>query len=177
MLALASKLEFITRLIGRSVSWLCLFMVLVIGIVVVERYWMQSGSIRLQESVTFMHALVFMLAAAYTLAAGDHVRVDVFYGQMSPREKAWVNLLGTLLLLLPFCVFLFWSSWDYVALSWQIREASQEAGGLPFPFPSLLKSAIPLTAILLSLQGVVMSLRSIVTIRQPGQVYSDPRDY
>lgn len=176
MLALASRIEFITRLIGRSVAWLCLLMVLVVGIVVIERYWMQSGSIRLQESITFMHALVFMLAAAYTLAAGDHVRVDVFYGHMSPRAQAWVNLLGTLLLLLPFCTFLFWSSWDYVALSWQIRESSQEAGGLPFPFPPLLKSAIPLTAILLLLQGVVMSLRSIVTIRQPGQVYSDPRD-
>jgi len=168
MLAVASKLEFITRLIGRSVSWLCLLMVLVIGIVVVERYWMQSGSIRLQESVTFMHALVFMLAAAYTLAAGDHVRVDVFYGRMSPRAQAWVNFLGTLLLLLPFCVFLFWSSWDYVALSWQIRETSQEAGGLPFPFTPLLKSAIPLTAFLLLLQGLVMILRSVAEISASG---------
>jgi TRAP-type mannitol/chloroaromatic compound transport system permease small subunit len=166
MLALASKLEFINRLIGRSISWLCLFMVLAISVIVIERYWMQSGSIRLQESVTFMHALVFMLAAAYTLAAGDHVRVDVFYGSMSPRAQAWVNLLGTLLLLLPFCVFLFWASWDYVALSWQLREASQEAGGLPFPFPPLLKSAIPLTAVLLLLQGCVMALRSLVEIRR-----------
>ena len=173
MLTLASKLELINRLIGRAVAWLCLFMVLAISVVVIERYWLQSGSIRLQESVTFMHAMVFMLAAAYTLAAGDHVRVDVFYGSMSPPHQAWVNLLGTLLLLLPFCGFLLLSSWDYVALSWQIREASQEAGGLPYPFPPLLKSCIPLTAVLLLSQGCAMALRSITVIQTGAAATTD----
>lgn len=167
MLALAAKLELICRAIGRAAAWLCLLMVIVTGMVVVERYWLQSGSIRLQESITIMHALVFMLAAAYTLAAGDHVRVDVFYGRMSGRNRALVNLVGTLLLLFPFCVFLLWSSWDYVTLSWQIRETSQEAGGLPFPFPSLVKSCIPLTAVLLILQGCAMALTSVTALRSP----------
>lgn len=165
MLALASKLEFLNRIIGRAIAWLCLLMVFAIAAVVIERYWLESGSIRLQESVTFMHALVFMLAAAYTLAAGDHVRVDVFYGRMSATARARVDLLGNLLLLLPFCAFLLWSSWDYVVLSWQLRETSQEAGGLPYPFPSLLKSCIPLTAILLLSQGCVMTVRSIASLR------------
>jgi TRAP-type mannitol/chloroaromatic compound transport system permease small subunit len=112
-----------------------------------------------------MHAAVLLLAAAYTLASGDHVRVDIFYSKMSPLGKAWVDLIGTLILLAPFCIFLIWFSWDYVALAWQIRESSQEAGGLPFPFPALKKSFIPLAACLLLLQGVVIVSRSIMQLR------------
>lgn len=159
MANIADKIENFNRLIGRSVAWLCFFMVMVTSVVVIERYWLQSGSIRMQESISFMHALVFMLAAAYTLAAGDHVRVDVFYGRMSARNKARVDLIGTVLLLFPFCAFLLWSSWDYMMISWEIEETSQEAGGLPFPFPSLVKSCIPLTALLLMLQGFSMIVR------------------
>lgn len=164
MLQLASKLEKVTRLIGWLAATLSVVMVVVTSIIVVERYWLESGSISLQESVTFMHAALFMLAAAYTLAAGDHVRVDIFYGQMSARGKALVDLLGTLVLLLPFCAFLIWSSWEYVELSWRIREASQEAGGLPFPFPVIMKSFIPLTGVLLGIQGIVIILRSSVEL-------------
>ncbi len=166
MLALADRLEQINRAVGRLVAWLCLAMVVVTSIVVIERYWFETGSIRMQESITFMHALVFMLAAAYTLAAGDHVRVDVLYGRMSARQQACADLCGTLFLLLPFCAFLLWSGWDYVSLAWQIRESSQEAGGLPYPFPALLKSAIPLTAVLLIMQGIAMALRCVATLRR-----------
>ncbi|MBT8422342.1 MAG: TRAP transporter small permease subunit [Gammaproteobacteria bacterium] len=166
MRALAAKLEQICRVTGRAVAWLCLAMVIVTGIVVVDRYVFNSGSIRLQESVTFMHAVVFMLAAGYTLAAGDHVRVDVFYGSMSARGRALVDLLGSLLLLFPFCLFILWSSWDFVSVSWSIREASQEAGGLPYPFLPLMKSCIPLTMILLMLQGCSMILTSIATLAE-----------
>jgi len=164
MLALAAGITAFNKAVGRLLAWLCLAMVIVTGIIVIVRYWFESGSIRMQESVTFMHAVLFMLASAYTLAAGDHVRVDVFYGRMSGRQRAWVDLLGTLLLLMPFCVFLIGSGWDYVSISWQIREASQEAGGLPYPFPPLMKSAIPAAAGLLLLQGLAMVLTSLATL-------------
>jgi TRAP-type mannitol/chloroaromatic compound transport system permease small subunit len=131
----------------------------------VQRYWFEMGSVRLQESITYMHAAVLLLAAAYTLAAGGHVRVDIFYSKMTPIGKARVDLIGTLLLLMPFSFFLMAYSWDYVALSWQIRESSQEAGGLPFPFPTLMKSFIPGAALLLFLQGVVLLMRSVQTLR------------
>jgi len=166
MQKLAARITGFNRAVGLTVAWLTVGMVLVTALIVVQRYWFDSGSIRLQESVSVMHALVFMLAAAYTLAEGGHVRVDVFYSRMSGRQRAWVNLLGTILLLLPFCGYLLWSSGDYVATSWQIREASQEAGGLPYPFPALVKSCIPLAAVLLLLQGFAMVLESIVTLRQ-----------
>lgn len=164
MLTLAARLERVNRAIGRATAWLCLAMVITTCIVVVERYWLASGSIRMQESITLMHALVFMLTAAYTLAAGDHVRVDVFYGSMSTRSRAVVDLCGTLFLLFPFCGFVFWASWDFVSVSWQIREASQEAGGLPYPFPALMKSSILVAFGLLMLQGLVIALRSIATL-------------
>lgn len=164
MQTLAERISRFNRAVGLAIAWLTLGMVLITTLVVVQRYWFDSGSIRLQESITVMHALVFMLAAAYTLAEGGHVRVDVFYSRMSERQRAWVNLLGTLVLLLPFCGFLMWSSGDYVVTSWQIREASQEAGGLPFPFTPLVKSCIPVTAGLLILQGCAMVLESLATL-------------
>lgn len=153
------------RALGRAIACLAFVMVVLTCIIVVERYWFKTGSISLQESVTFLHAALFMLAAAYTLAAGDHVRVDIFYGQMRARTQALIDLLGTLLLLFPFCGFLIWSSWDYVEISWQIREASQETGGLPFPFPAITKSFIPFTGLLLILQGIVMCLKSATVLR------------
>ena len=154
----ATQLEYLTRTIGLTLAWLTLLMALAMAAVVVQRYFLGMGSIRLQESIGFMHAAVFLLAAAYTLADGDHVRVDIFYAAMSPRRKAWVDMAGTLLLLLPFCVFLLVSSWDYVATSWAIAESSGESGGLPHPFPAIMKSFIPAAGLLLALQGVVMLL-------------------
>jgi TRAP-type mannitol/chloroaromatic compound transport system permease small subunit len=165
MLRLASKLEDFIRFTGMLAASLSVVMVVVTGVIVVQRYWFETGSISLQESVTFMHAALFMLAAAYTLAADDHVRVDIFYSQMSGQRKALVDLLGTLLLLMPFCGFLIWSSWEFVELSWQMEEASQEAGGLPFPFPAIMKSFIPIGGLLLAIQGIVIMLRCLVTLQ------------
>jgi len=113
-----------TTVVGRSVSWLALIMVLVTFVVVIMRYALDMGWIWLQESVNWMHAAVFMLAAAYTLARDEHVRVDILYKGFSARGQAIVNAIGTLIFLIPVCVFLIWSSWEYVAIAWRIREAS-----------------------------------------------------
>ena len=146
---------------GRLVAWLTLPMVIVTMVIVVLRYLFDLGWIWMQESVVWMHAAVFMLAAAYTLKHDEHVRVDIFYREMSEARKAWVNLMGTVIFLLPVCVFLIWTSIDYVQVSWSIREGSREAGGLPYPFVPLLKSLIPVTALLLALQGVADAIRGI----------------
>jgi TRAP-type mannitol/chloroaromatic compound transport system permease small subunit len=146
---------------GRVVAWLSLPMVILTFVIVVLRYAFDLGWIWMQESVVWMHAAVFMLAAAYTLKRDDHVRVDIFYRKMSIRRKALVDVLGTLLFLLPVSIFLIATSWDYVAVSWSIREGSREAGGLPFPCVPLLKSVIPLTAFLLMLQGVAIIIENL----------------
>lgn len=147
---------------GRLIAWLTLAMVLITCTVVVLRYVFDLGWIAMQESVTYLHALVFMLGAAYTLKHDGHVRVDILYRKLSPRGQAWVDLLGALLLLLPVCGFIFWVSWDYVAASWSLLEGSRDAGGLPLVY--LLKSAIPAMAALLILQGIAQALRNLLVI-------------
>jgi TRAP-type mannitol/chloroaromatic compound transport system permease small subunit len=160
MLKTADRLESFTRATGLLIAWLTLLMVILTCTVVVQRYLFDAGSIQLQESITFMHAAVFLLAAAYTFAVDGHVRVDVFYSRMNARNQALVNLLGTLLFLMPFCGFLLWSSWDFVSMSWAVQEASPESGGLPYPFPAVMKSFIPVAAALLILQGLAIVLRA-----------------
>ena len=164
MLSLLDRLERLNSAIGRLVSWLTMVMVLVTFAIVVLRYLFDVGWIWLQESVTWMHAAVFMLAAAYTLAREEQVRVDIFYRDASARRRALVDATGCVLFLLPFAVFLAWSSWDYVQAAWSIREGSREAGGLPYPAVPLMKSFIPLTAMLIGLQGIVLLLRSLLVL-------------
>ncbi len=167
-----ARLERISELTGRAVAWLTLPMVAVTFIVVVLRYVFDLGWIWMQESVIWMHAAVFMLAAAYTLARDEHVRVDIFYRRLDARRRALVDIAGTVLLLLPMMVFLIVSSLDYVAVSWSIREGSREAGGLPYPFVPLLKSLIPLTAALVIVQALSRLIADGVRVfgreRQPG---------
>ncbi len=160
---MAGLIDSLNEWIGRAVAWLTLAMVLVTCTVVILRYAFNSGSIALQESITYLHALVFMLGAAYTLRHDGHVRVDIFYRKFGQRGRAWVDLLGALLLLLPVCGFILWVSWDYVASSWALREGSQEVGGLPLVY--LLKSVIPAMAILMILQGIAQALRSVLVLQ------------
>ncbi len=154
--------RFIGRL-GRSVSWLTLVMVLLTFTIVILRYGLNEGWIWLQESVTYLHAVVFMIAAAWTFQTDDHVRVDIYYRDRSDREKAWVNLVGTLIFLLPFCIFLILIAWDYVLASWAIKEGSREAGGLPLVY--LLKSLILLLPALLLIQSFSTIKACVSTLR------------
>ncbi len=170
---LRQTLEKLSDYTGIAISWLTLAMVLVTFVVVVLRYAFDLGWIAMQESVTWMHAAVFMLGASYTLRCDEHVRVDIFYRKLSNRNRAIVDLTGTVVFLLPMAGFLVLASWDYVTTSWTIREASREAGGLPFPFVPILKSLIPATAIMLVLQGVADSLGAILTLTGRGVVADD----
>lgn len=155
---LSERLERISDLTGRAVAWLTLPMVAVTFAVVVLRYVFDLGWIWMQESVVWMHAAVFMLAAAYTLSRDEHVRVDIVYRKLQPRQRALADIAGTVFLLLPMMAFLILSSLDYVATSWRIEEGSREAGGLPYPFVPLLKSLIPLTAVLVIVQALARLL-------------------
>lgn len=163
METIINKLELTSELSGRFIAWLTLFIVVITFIVVVLRYIFDIGSIALQESISYMHAFVFMLGAAYTLKHDSHVRVDIFYRNMSPTKKAWVDLLGTLLLLFPVCLFIFFSSWDYVLTSWSQLEESGEAGGLAYVY--ILKTALLIMPILLMVQGTALSLKSLLLIK------------
>ena len=163
--------------VGRLAAWGTLAMVAVTFAIVVLRYLFNLGWIAMQESVTYLHATVFMLGAAYTLKHDGHVRVDIVYQKLSPRGRAWIDLLGTLLLLLPFCLFLLWVSWDYVASSWALHEGSRDSGGLPWLY--LLKTLIPAMALLLVVQGAVLVLRNllaVLAVESAGGEHDAPRE-
>jgi TRAP-type mannitol/chloroaromatic compound transport system permease small subunit len=159
---ITSFIDKFTEKTGKIISWLTLIMVLLTFLIVFLRYGFNIGWIAMQESVLYFHGTVFMLGAAYTLKADGHVRVDIFYQKFSIKTKALVNLLGSLFLLLPVCIFIFYISFEYVASAWRIMEKSSEAGGLPFVY--LSKSLLLVMAITMSLQGVAEIFRNLQTI-------------
>ena len=148
--------------IGRGIAWLTLAMVLIAFVVVIMRYVFSFGFVWLQESYVWLHGIVFMVGAGYTLMHDGHVRVDIFYRPADPRRKAWTNLLGVLLLLLPMILLVFFVSYDYVLMSWAILEESREAGGLPGLF--LLKSVLWVFCLLVGLQGLSLAARSLLVL-------------
>jgi len=155
---IAGRIDCLTAAAGRAAMWCALIMVAVQFAVVLMRYLLGFGSIWLQETIVYAHAALFMLAAAWTLQQGGHVRVDIFYAGAAPRTKALIDLLGALVFLLPFATAILWFSLPYVARSWTILERSRETSGLPLVF--LLKSLIPLFAVFLGLQGAAQAIRA-----------------
>jgi TRAP-type mannitol/chloroaromatic compound transport system permease small subunit len=162
MTALADRIDRLNVAIGRAVAWLVLAVVLLQFALVVARYLFGLGSVWLTETVIYAHATLFMLAAAWTLHASGHVRVDVFYADASARTRARVDLIGALLLLLPFMLVLLWLSVPYAARSWAILEHSQEASGLPLVF--VLKTLISLFALLMALQGIAQAIHAAAAL-------------
>src|ERR1051325_5523670 len=159
IIRVAALIDRVNTAAGCAASWCALAIVLIGFAVVLLRYVLGLGSLWLQEAILYFHAALFLLAAAWTLREGGHVRVEVFYADASPRVKAWVDLLGVLFLLLPFCVAILWFSLPYVARSWEILERSREASGLPLVF--LLKTLIPIFAVLLALQGLAQIAKAL----------------
>ncbi|MEZ5511892.1 MAG: TRAP transporter small permease subunit [Gammaproteobacteria bacterium] len=176
MTTLLTRLDRLTDLSGRLLSTLTLILTVILFITVLMRYGLklndlQIGDWRLprqamEESVMYLHCILFMLASAYTLRSDAHVRVDVFYRRFSPRTRAIIDLLGSLLFLLPMAGFILWSSLDYVEFSWRLKEKSQEAEGLPWLY--LLKTLIPLMGGLLIWQGLIEILRNAVILAGRG---------
>jgi len=161
---LTETIDTINARVGRAVAWLAVAMVLVQFSLVVMRHVFSLGSVALQETVTYIHALLFMAGAGYTLLKDGHVRVDVIYERVSDRSRAWIDLCGALLLVLPVSAVTVWLSWSYVTASWAVLEGSSEAGGLPLVF--VLKTVIWLFAGLLALQGIALGTRAWARLRQ-----------
>jgi TRAP-type mannitol/chloroaromatic compound transport system permease small subunit len=155
-------IENVTLQIGGAARWFALGLVIVTATIVIQRYVFGFASTKLQESVIYMHALLFLLASASTLLGDGHVRVDIFYSKTGPKGKAWTELLGTYLALMPMCVLILVTSTGYIESAWRILEQSRESDGLPLVF--LLKTAIPLFAILMVSQGFALAARAALTL-------------
>lgn len=186
-LRLADGIDRFNEWVGRALYWLTLVMVLVGSYNAIVRYLAQfargdselagtlgkmliaigevavtlnsNGFIELQW---YLFSLLFLLGAAYTLKHNAHVRVDVVYGRLSAKGKAWINLLGTVLFLIPFCVLMLWTAWPAVQESWALREMSADPGGLP-RYP--IKTVIPVAFALLMVQGVALLIRQVAILR------------
>lgn len=155
---------------GKTTSWLVIGLVLLICYDVTMRYLFQQGSVALQELEWHLFALIFLLGAAYTLKHDEHVRVDILYQSrfMSDKKRAWVNIFGTLCLLLPFCILILTSSWPFVENSFYYNESSPDPGGLPYRF--LLKSSLLIAFSLLILQALADMFRNILTLNNNSEV-------
>jgi TRAP-type mannitol/chloroaromatic compound transport system permease small subunit len=148
--------------IGYAISWLSTVLVLVVCYDVFTRYFLRKSSVGVQELEWHIFAVLFLLAASYTLKVDNHVRVDVIYTQLSPRGKAWINMLGGLIFLIPFSILVIWASKGFISMSWAIQETSPDPGGLPYRY--LLKAMIPVGFSLILLQGIALILRSFCTV-------------
>lgn len=167
-LRIAHHIDRLNERIGRIVYWLTLFMVLIGAFNAIVRFLDRFTGIGLSSNTYlelqwYLYSLVFLLGAAYTLKHNAHVRVDVLFTRLSSRGQAWVNLVGTLVFLLPFCIFVMWSSWPTVVNSWAVLEVSSDPGGLP-RYP--IKTVIPIAFALLFLQGVSMAVKQVAFLRK-----------
>ena len=156
LLPLARVLDALSKHLGHLLAWLTLLMVLVTTIIVLQRYVFGLSFIWMQESVTYMHGILFMAAAGYTLWVDGHVRVDVFYRTASEKRKALVDFLGTYFLLFPVMFLIIDTGLPYIEFAWSVREGSKETSGIQAIY--LLKSVILAFAYLMILQGIAIAI-------------------
>jgi TRAP-type mannitol/chloroaromatic compound transport system permease small subunit len=158
----ADSVDRLNGAVGTAARWLAVLLVLVQFVVVGLRYIYGSSFVWMQESVVYVHATLFMLSIAYVLLIDGHVRVDIYFANWSAKTRAATDLAAVILAILPFCGFVIWASWPYVASSWRLGEGPLQVGGLPFT--PALKSLIPAMATLLALQGLSMAARAILVL-------------
>jgi len=167
LLRFADAIDRFQDRVGHVLYWLTLAMVVIGGYNAVVRYLdkytgMTLSSNTYLELQWYLFAILFLVGAAYTLRHDAHVRVDILYTQLGPKGKAWINLLGTVLFLFPFCVLMLWVSWPAVMNSWEVMEMSPDPGGLP-RYP--IKTVIPVAFLLVMVQGVSMTIRAVAVLR------------
>lgn len=160
----SALIDRVMEAMGRTSAWFTLALVLVTVLIVLMRYAFRTGSISLQESIIYLNAMIFVFGAAYTLKEQGHVRVDIFYRKLSIRGQALIDCLGYVLFLIPAMLYIIYASWDYVAVSWQIREGSAETSGLPYVY--LLKSSIIVLPALLLVQGISELCKALLKFRE-----------
>lgn len=154
--------DWINEIVGRTVSWLTLLMVLVVCYDVFTRYVLKSSMVAVQELEWHLFAILFLIAAGYTLKHDKHVRVDVIYAHLSHKKQAIIDLLGTILFLIPFSILIIKTAIPFIQYSFCVNETSPDPGGLPCRY--LLKSCIVVGFSLVLLQGISMFFKKLFCI-------------
>jgi TRAP-type mannitol/chloroaromatic compound transport system permease small subunit len=166
MQKIQSAINWLNEVVGRFSAWLVLALVLLICYDVAMRYLFQQGSVALQELEWHLFALIFLLGAAYTYKHNEHVRVDLIYNSrfVSNVQRAWINIVGISLFLIPFCSLILITSWPFVENAFYYMEGSPDPGGLPYRF--ILKGSLLVAFSLLVLQGIAELLRNIQIVKE-----------
>lgn len=165
--SIAGRIDALNRGLGSILRWLAVLMIFMGAYNALARYLTRSAgfslsSNALNEAQWYLFSLIFLLGAAYALEVDAHVRVDVLYGRLSRRARGWIDLLGTVFFLIPFCILMLWVSYPTVRNSWTIREVSPDPGGLP-RWP--IKAAILVAFVLLLLQALSQVVKAVDAIR------------
>lgn len=148
--------------VGSVVAWATALVVAVVFVDVVMRYAFKTSFVFMQELEWHLFSFIFLMGAGYTLLKDGHVRVDIFYQRLSPKAKAWINLLGVIFFLLPGCYLVIATSWHFVVNSYKVLEGSPDPGGIPYRY--LIKACIPAGFALITLQGIALGLKSLLTL-------------
>ncbi|RBW47791.1 C4-dicarboxylate ABC transporter [Psychromonas sp. B3M02] len=162
MESLQSVFDRFSDIVGKIAATLMILLLANVFYDVVARYFFKSSSIGLQELEWHLFASMFLLGIAYTLKEEGHVRVDIIYERLGEKGKAWINFLGCIFFLLPFCALIIWYGYDFALESYNLQETSGDPGGLSHRW--IIKSMIPLSALALALSAfgvLIKSLRSI----------------
>ncbi len=160
--AIVRTIDIINERLGKAASWLILFLMAITVYDVLMRYVFRTGTVALMEAEIYLYMLNFMLAAGWTLLADGHVRVDLVYAGLGPKKKAWIDLFGSLVFCIPFCVLVIWAAWPFVLDSWRLKECSPDPGGLPCTY--LMKTALPVTFVLVGLQAISQVTKNLFVL-------------
>lgn len=163
----AGFLDHLVARLGRATSWLTLLLVMLVAGDVLFRYVWHVSSVAEQEFEWHVLAVIAMIGASYTLQQGEHVRVDIFYQNYSQRVKQWMDVLLPTLIIIPTTLFIALLSLKFVNMSWEIAESSPDPGGLPGRY--LIKAFVPLGFFLITIQGVAMTLYSLIQLKKSAQ--------
>jgi len=162
LLKIISIIDAFTECTGKFISIFVIILVLLVGYDVSMRYLFNSGSIAIQELEWHLFSIILLLGSAYTLKHDEHVRLDIFYSSklINDKVRIWFDVLGTLLILLPFCLLIIVSAWPFVTQAYIHNEISPDPGGLPARW--LIKAAIPLGFFFLLIQGIAEALKKLL---------------
>ena len=162
LLKIISTIDTFTEYTGKFISIFVIILVLLVGYDVSMRYLFNSGSIAIQELEWHLFSIILLLGSAYTLKHDEHVRLDIFYSSklINDKVRIWFDVLGTLLILLPFCLLIIISAWPFVTQAYIHNEISPDPGGLPARW--LIKAVIPLGFFFLLIQGIAEVLKKLL---------------
>ncbi len=162
---LSARLDWINASVGRAVAWLAIPIVAVVVLDVVTRRFFTLGSVTLQELEWHLHAVLFLLCAAYAYIDDAHVRVDILRARLKRAHRAWIELIGAALFLIPYSILMVVLGSQFVIDSYLLNEVSDAPGGLPYRF--VIKSALPIGFLLLAMQGVSTVMKQILILKDP----------